>query len=641
MSNDSALAERTLAMSVAATGFLVDRLGQDCAPLQFLRELTQNSIEAILPTEEKRGEIVWDVDWDVHSLTENYKLCVVDDGCGMTGTDMVRFINQLSSSVHEQSHGGNFGVGAKVAAATRNHAGLIYLSWVDRVGSTIHLWRDENTGTYGLRQMQLPDGKFGHWGHVEDAVRPKKDPVVEVHGTKVVLLGNSDEENTMQPPPGTPAPSVWIARYLNTRYFKFPEGITVKAREGWEFARSDKDRNLLRTVMGQERYLETHKRDSGSVRLAGATARWWILKDEPALTSSSGWIASSGHIAALHKDELYEMSSGRGGVARLQLFGVIFGYNRVVIYVEPDCDAGTDLIPNTARTNLLLGGEPLPWAEWAAEFRSPYNFPQAIRELMEEITSHTTSLDHRQAIRERLRQIRELFRLSRYRPTPRGDKLIEDTIQQGGRGRTRDTNTEQKGSSSGGSAGGRAGNVYGLFLAGDGVPAEEIRIDLVPDVKWISVEDGTRAPGFLEDRAAKFIVEQNLLQINGDFRVYTDLIDRWCEMYSHVPGARGEVVEVVREWFEQALIESVMGVEALRDSQEWTMDEIAKALATRSSCSPCHSSREHDPHRLVGAPNRPRTTRTSEWAVGLTRFPSFERSRWVAPPAPRPGRRGS
>ena len=39
--------ERTLPMTVAGTGFLVDRLGQDCSPLQFLRELTQNSIEAI------------------------------------------------------------------------------------------------------------------------------------------------------------------------------------------------------------------------------------------------------------------------------------------------------------------------------------------------------------------------------------------------------------------------------------------------------------------------------------------------------------------------------------------------------------------------------------------------------------------
>lgn len=39
-------------MTVRNTGLMVDRLGQDCAPLQFLRELTQNSIEAI----QRRGD---------------------------------------------------------------------------------------------------------------------------------------------------------------------------------------------------------------------------------------------------------------------------------------------------------------------------------------------------------------------------------------------------------------------------------------------------------------------------------------------------------------------------------------------------------------------------------------------------------
>lgn len=48
--------DRTLPLSVANTGFLLDRLGEDCHPLQFLRELTQNSIEAIGRTSERTGE---------------------------------------------------------------------------------------------------------------------------------------------------------------------------------------------------------------------------------------------------------------------------------------------------------------------------------------------------------------------------------------------------------------------------------------------------------------------------------------------------------------------------------------------------------------------------------------------------------
>jgi hypothetical protein len=42
----------------------------------------------------------------------------------------------------------------------------------------------------------------------------------------------------------------------------------------------------------------------------------------------------------------------------------------------------------------------------------------------------------------------------------------------------------------------------------------------------------------------------------------------------------GEIVqEVVRAWFEQALVESVIGVQALKDSREWSIDDIAKALS--------------------------------------------------------------
>ena len=106
------LSDKTLPLTVKNTGFLLERLGQDCHPLQFLRELTQNSIEAILRTESKTGEVRWDVDWTSYELDDYgaFKLCVADNGDGMTGENMVTFINQLSSSLTIQSLDGNFGV---------------------------------------------------------------------------------------------------------------------------------------------------------------------------------------------------------------------------------------------------------------------------------------------------------------------------------------------------------------------------------------------------------------------------------------------------------------------------------------------------------------------------------------------------
>src|SRR5687767_16040421 len=104
----TASTDKFLGMTVDNIGFLLDRLGQDCHPLQYLRELTQNSIEAILRHNGK-GEIVWDVDWTAVDLDGIQKLCIIDTGDGMTGEEMVRFINQLSSSVSAQSMSGNYG----------------------------------------------------------------------------------------------------------------------------------------------------------------------------------------------------------------------------------------------------------------------------------------------------------------------------------------------------------------------------------------------------------------------------------------------------------------------------------------------------------------------------------------------------
>ena len=209
----------TSPMTVKNTAFLLDRLGQDCHPLQFLRELTQNSIQAIQRTGQP-GQIVWDVDWNYYDLADVMKLCVVDTGHGMTGQEMIEHINKLSSSGGEQSFTGNFGVGAKIAAATRNHAGMVYLSWKNGRGSMIHLWRNPEDGKYGLIKLPRPDGSYGEDVELEDEVKPS---IIHDHGTKIVLLGNSLEENTMKAPTGAPSPSRWIAKYLNTRFFRFPE----------------------------------------------------------------------------------------------------------------------------------------------------------------------------------------------------------------------------------------------------------------------------------------------------------------------------------------------------------------------------------------------------------------------------------
>lgn len=570
---------KTLEMGVDNTAFIVDRLGRDCAPLQYIRELTQNSIEAILDTPEKTGQIFWDVDWNTYDLTGRHKLAIYDTGVGFLGPDQLKYVNHLSSSGHEQDHDKNFGVGAKVAALTRNHAGLLYLSWKDGVGHMTHIWRDPETGQYGAARVQRPDGSYADYLKLSTDVKPD---MIGDRGTMVVLLGMSDDDNTMEPPEGVEGRQRWVTKYLNTRYHRFPKGIEVKVREGYQAPRDDSRRNFLRNVTGMEAFLADESDWSGTVELTGATAHVWILSDRPERTKQGDMFATTGHMAALYQDELYEMVTGRGGVARLQQFGVIFGHNRVVIYVEPHVHE--KLGSNTARTQLLVDGEPLPWADWAAEFRDPANFPAEIKALMEEITAGSSSGDHRSAYKERLNQVRELLRnLSRYRRVKSGDLKVAGSTA-GGSANDKDKDVASDSGGRSGGRGGRAGSIYALFVDADGDDGENVNADPMPEVRWVSEQHDppTRTPDLLEDRAAKYLPDQNLLQINADFRVFTDMIDRWCKLYGEVPGARSVVTDVVHEWFEQALVETVIGAQALQGSPQWTMEDIGRLWSEES-----------------------------------------------------------
>jgi hypothetical protein len=561
-----------LPMSVDNMTFLVDRLAQDCAPLQFMRELTVNSIQAIALTEKQTGTIIWDVDWFYHELTSVYKLCCIDTGIGMTGPEMVEYINKLSSSIHEQAASKNFGIGAKISAAPRNRHGLIYRSWKDGRGSMIELYFDQDHQLYGLKRWAKNNGEF--WTHISEDLKPDQ---IDNHGTVVTLTGDSPEQDTMRPPTGTPMPSRWAYRYLNTRFYQFPPGVVLKAREGWELPRANTKHNFLRTIEPQGNWLARNHSRRGTVDLSDAKASWWILKSE--CDADGAHNAPGGHVAALFQNELYEMFTGRAGIARLQAFGVVFGAGRVVIYVEP---LGERVMANTARTHLLIDRKPLEWSRWASEFRE--RLPDELISLQDEISARTNEKDHRKAILERLKYIHDLLRFSRFQATKNGSVPLGDgNSVRGNREASRQEKPEtpdpdrkpaQKR--------GRRADVFALFAEAGPSSGEAIAGMQEPETIWISEQAGSRTPPDLDDRAAKFLIERNLIMINADFRVFCDMVERWRKAYAHLPGTQGVIKEVVHEWFEQELIETVMGALALHKAGGMNWNELSELWSETS-----------------------------------------------------------
>src|SRR5436305_1256311 len=134
----NALASGSISMTkrleVERMGFLLERLAADTPVDQQLRELNQNSLEAILRRfrigDSSPGRIIWDIDWSFYASNQVYKLSITDNGDGMSPDDMVRYLNNLSVQGAGGTQGltANFGVGAKITALARNPFGLVYRS---------------------------------------------------------------------------------------------------------------------------------------------------------------------------------------------------------------------------------------------------------------------------------------------------------------------------------------------------------------------------------------------------------------------------------------------------------------------------------------------------------------------------------
>lgn len=394
----------------------------------------------------------------------------------------------------------------------------------------------------------------------------------------MVLLGNYDDHDTIEPGPGVDIPSRWVSRYLNTRYFEFPDGIAVRAREGWR-ADPDSSTNQPRLIHGQKNYLDDNSEASGLVDLSEYRVRWWLLKDRESRAEKPEF-AMGGHFAGLFRGELYEMRTGRAGMSTLQQFGVIFGHDRVALYVEPRNGSSARISSNTARTILLRDGKALPLADWAAEFRA--QMPQGIRDHIDAVISGTGSSSHRDSIKERLKNYEKLYRLSRYRPRAGGSFRTEDPRSGNRRGpRMVDRQTSSASPEGTRRQVDKTGALLSSMLADGGQAADRVEKGLdLPHATWVSREAGTRAEGEIEDRAARFLREDNLIKINADFRVFTDMIEFWCRDRGVEPGNQ-VIVDIVHDWFEQALVETVIGCQALQGAQRWDPEELDRASLRR------------------------------------------------------------
>lgn len=569
-----------LPLTVKNASFIVDRIGKDCPRLQFIREYTMNSMQAITDAGGK-GDILWDIDRELLRVSKgkHRKLCVIDTGVGMDEAELLEYINKLASSGHVQAIDENFGMGGKVSALPYNHHGILYSTWKEgQPGKSILLWRHPTAG-YAARQMEMPP-ESGNFAYVFDVPEENKPDLIREagHGTKVTFLGMSELEDTTLAPEEAAYKSRWVIKYLNTRFSSFPKGITVRA----SFANAESKLE----VNGQHYFLEKIKKQSGKFRISGSTIHWWILGSTNSKDGhgSYGHYNSTGHVAALYKNELYEMDKNfRAAQNRLQQCGIYFGFQKVVLYIEPDVvqNGKVAITSNTARDKLQMGKEALPWEEY---YREVYeNMPAPIKKLIDEESKLAIvgSSDTTEMVRKHL----HLFSFPSYRPVESAnDEADENSASEVGINGHTVKNPPPYCTYPPRKPNGPGTTITKLFTQeGNDLDVKKVvAAPRIPERVWVTVENGSRVAGdLLEDRAAEYLPQQNIIKINADFRAFTDMILRLIKLIPGVENSAALATEAMRREYERLLLEAVIGIVQLtRSTKYWSPDDVKK------SCSP-------------------------------------------------------
>jgi hypothetical protein len=108
---------------------------------------------------------------------------------------------------------------------------------------------------------------------------------------------------------------------------------------------------------------------------------------------------------------------------------------------------------------------------------------------------------------------------------------------------------------------------------------QETVLGALPGFEWLSLRDGTRSIGELEDLALRYDERNHRLQFNRDFHGFRPLFDDFLAAYAHVPGADEQSV---REEIAYVAFETVQWALALSASSARSSDSRRQMLSSES-----------------------------------------------------------
>ena len=568
--------------------FMVHRLGTEVGPLKQVRELLINAFEAIEAYKNANPddlsykgqvEVCPDPYFLKHESVRKAAFC--DNGIGMDLRDLRLYFNTLAESGKHQSIQENFGVGAKISTAAWNPYGVEIRSWKNRQGFIVRIVHDPKSDQYGLEQFPMPDGSYPDYldlAQVEDG-EDYKSSIIGDHGTMVVLMGKELQHDTTLAPDSRDVThkAHWFQHLANKQFYRIPHGIALTSS-----VELDEGGPHSRKIQGYSTVLEEFKIQSGALELSDAIAYWWILDEarsvdlyrkRPYYHAFSG-TKKQGHVAAIFRNELFDFTSHDAAIPLLQKFGIVAGYNHVVIYVEPTTALAVSA--NLTRTSLVLpDGTDLPWNRWAIEF-----YDHMPTELVVYVESHQSlaSKTEKEYVVEQIEKYKDFLQIRSHRPSKNGATAGENDDEYGdakmGSGRGADT---------GKSANGASARRPALHIKkGSGqLNISDLLLRSTPRWNWVSESEASH----LKSRAASFVVEQNFLEVNQDFSVFQELVQHGLDLIKpdRRDNYRERVEDVAKRLYLTQLVWTVLSALAsFRYKEGWREGGFEKLISSEA-----------------------------------------------------------
>ena len=489
---------------------LIDSWRNQISQDQQYREFTQNSIESIKRVQKKnpgyRGIIKWEVDEAYFNKHKVKKLCIIDNGEGMTPVEMLKNLNALGGSTRNNDYY-NHGCGAKIAGLAHNRAGIIYRSWKNGQGNVMRFMRNQ-MGQYGAVKM----GGKNSFEILEDVEKPS---IIKDHGCVVTLLGDEDKDNTTLPSNkygllknSRISKSEWLTCYLNTKFYNVPNNIKITA------SRFGDDGRAAYVIKGHEYGLNFDFDKTDEVQLTKTKVK--IFYREKQSIKKQTQYMSNGQLGIVDQDQIIKLEFvGGGGYEPLPAWGLQCLKKQVALILIPE----GQFKQNIERTDLICDGVRIQEQLnlWKTEFKE--KMPDWLREI--EAKKRQEQLDKDNDSAETLKKLAPLFKKERFFNSETGDVDIKEDDKRKASSRTKIKGEDNNNSNLFNDPKDEFGNIEAIF--GTKVDRSKFtgkKIHLINEYpELFRIEDG---PSHL---IGSFVKDTYTIEINTESNLVTELVE--------------------------------------------------------------------------------------------------------------------